>query len=65
MKLFIEKESDVTDAQVLINWIDIALKQVGGKNGGATTYSYFENMILQGIAEYRKNNPAPTIEEKL
>jgi hypothetical protein len=63
MKLIIEKESDVNDAQMLINWLDIALKQVGGRNGGAAAYSYFENIIAQAVTEYRKANPTPTIEQ--
>ena len=63
MKIIIEKESDVNDAQVLINWLDIALKQLGGKNGGAGAYSYFENMVIQGINEFRKTNPAPAVPE--
>ena len=64
MKIIIEKESDINDAQVLVNWLDLALKQVGGKNGGAAAYSYFENMIIQGISEYRKANPIPVEPEK-
>ena len=64
MKIIIEKESDINDAQVLVNWLDIALKSVGGKSGGAAAYSYFENIIIQGITEYRKSNPMPVEPEK-
>ncbi len=57
MKLLIENQDDFTNAQALINWLDIALKQIGGKNGGATSYAYFESVVMNGLAEYRKANP--------
>lgn len=65
MKITLERETDVNDAQILINWLDIALKQTGGKNGSTQTYTYFESVIMASIIQYRETNPEPLIQEEI
>jgi hypothetical protein len=54
MKIILEKETDVNDVQVLYNWLDVALKQIGGK--AAKDFVYFETIINEAIVEYQKKS---------
>ena len=54
MKIILENQEDKQNADVLLNWLDIALKAVGGKNGAAQAFVYFEQLVLNSIAEFDK-----------